>query len=175
MKKLKIVWALVVVSIVILVISSQIQNKKVHKIISGDSRTMISKSNLPVNVRYTTEQVDVNETSNVDVSISTTLSKGTLKVKINDLENDLEGLDDAELLFELSEDSNSFPLNFQVSSEVAGIHYISFIFSVEGKGVKALSIPINIGKEIVQQKVQKAIKNSNGVPLSISHAEEVIE
>jgi len=175
MKKLKIVWTLATVVLLVIVMNYQNGTKKVYKVISGDTTKMLKKSNLPVDIKYTSEQVDVNEISNVNIIISSPLSEGSLKVKVKDLKNSLEGLENQEYTFVLSQGTNSFPLNFQVLSEVNGIHYISLIFSVEGKGIKSLSIPVNIGKEVsISQKSKITIRNSAGTPLSVSQAEEVI-
>jgi hypothetical protein len=135
----------------------------------------VSKTGVAVDIAYKAQHVNVGELSDVNITVSTTLSKGILKVNLRGLDDDIVGIDTSNMEFELSKMKNSFPINLQLSSSTEGIHYLNVSVTVEGQGSRVLAIPLNVG--IISNKIgnQANEKNSNGKVISISRAEEEIK
>ena len=151
------------------------ENKIVYEVLEGDSKNVQGKPGLAVDVKYKSEHVDVGVSSNVNITISTGLSKGVLKVNLRALKEHTTNLGEKDLEFTLTKDKNSFPINLQLSSEINGIHYINLTMSVEGQGSRVVTIPVNIGT--VSNKIEnKAVERTDkGVAISVSAAEEEIK
>jgi len=178
MKTLKIIVAsTLLMSVSAMALTSKVKegNKKVYTVLEGTTVNQVSKSGLPVELSYKTQHVDIGENSNVNVTITTGLSKGIMKVNIRPLDSDLDGFKEQNLQFNLAQGEKSFPINFEVSSLVEGIHYLNFTISVEGEGSRVLAIPVNVGT-ISKKMDNKAVETNNkGVAISISSAQEEIK
>jgi len=150
-------------------------NKVVYEVLTGDSSRVQGKSGLPVDVNYKSQHVDVGVSSDVNITIGTGLSKGILKVNVRALKENSIDLEEKDLEFTLTKGQNAFPLNFQVTSQENGIHYINLTMSVEGQGSRVVVVPLNIGT--VSNKIEnKAVeKTDKGVAISVSSAEEEIK
>ena len=151
------------------------ENKVVYEVLTGDSSSVQGKSGLPVNVQYKSQHVDVGVSSDINITISTGLSKGILKVNMRALKEHSVDLEEKDLEFTLRKGQNSFPLNFQVTSQESGIYYINITMSVAGQGSRVVAVPVNIGT--VSNKIEnKAVKKTDkGVAISVSSAEEEIK
>lgn len=151
-------------------------SKKVYEVLEGKSMSLKCKPSIDAEISYKSEHVAVGEVSDVNISISTMLKSGILKVKLTDLEDSLEGLDTKNLAFTLSSTKeNNFSINLKVSSAVEGIHYVNVVLSVEGEGSRVVAIPVNIG-DISNTLQQKAVKTTDkGVVMTISNAQEEIK
>ena len=151
------------------------ENKKIYQVLEGDSSKVIGKPGLAVELQYKTQHVDVGELSDVNISISTVLKTGTLKVTLKVLDNDLSGLEKEELAFEITEAKQILPLNLQLSSATEGRHYLTVYLSVEGQGGRVFDIPVNVGE--VNEKIStKAIgRTEKGEPITVSSAQEEIK
>jgi len=152
------------------------KNKVVYEVVKGESKGVQKKFGLAADVSYKSEHVDVGVTSNVNITISTKLSKGTLKVNLRPL--DKEGLDVEEknLEFSLTKETNSFPIELQLASQKSGIHYINVTMSVKGEGSKVVAIPVKIGT--INQKLNNNSSvetTKEGVAVSVSSAQEEIK
>jgi len=151
------------------------ENKVVYEVLTGDSNSVQGKPALAVDVNYKSQHVDVGMSSDVNITINTGLSKGILKVNVRALKENSVDLEEKDLKFTLTKEKNSFPLNFQVTSQENGIHYINLSMSVDGQGSRVVVIPVNIGR--VSNKIEnKAMeKTDKGVAISVSSAEEEIK
>ena len=178
MKTLKIIVAsTLLMSVSAMALTSKIkeQDKKVYKVLEGTTVNQVSKPGLAVELSYKTQHVDVGEKSDVNVTITTALSKGIMKVNISPLDNDLDGVKEQNLQFDLTKGEKSFPVNLEASSLVDGIHYLNFTISVDGEGSRVLAIPVNVGT--ISNKINnKAVETTDkGVAISVSSAEEEIK
>jgi hypothetical protein len=135
----------------------------------------IGKKGLLIALTHQSKHVEVDEISIMELNVTTQLKKGILKVNIKSLDNSLNGIDKTYLEFEISETKQSFPIEFQVSSHNAGIHYINFTFSMKNQPSRVIVVPVNIGT--VNNKLSnKALqKNELNMNISVSKAEETIE
>ena len=178
MKTLKIIVAsTLLMSLPAMAMTSKVKepSKKIYEVIEGTTVNQVSKSGLAVDLAYKTQHVDVGEPSDVNVTLTTGLSKGIMKVNIRPLDKEIDGLEEKNLEFDLSSGEKSFPIEFEVSFTSEGIHYINFTMSVEGEGAKVLAVPVNVG--VISNKINaKAVETtSKGVAISISSAEEEIK
>jgi len=150
-------------------------DKVVYEVLVGDSNELQGKSGLAVDVNYKSQHVDVGVSSDVNIMISTGLSKGILKINVRALKKNSIDLEEKDLEFTLTKGKNSFPVNLQLTSQESGIHYINLTMSVEGQGSKVVAIPVNIGT--VSNKIEnKAVKKTDkGIAISVSSAEEEIK
>jgi len=148
MKTLKIILAsTLLTSVTAMAMTSKVkadENKVVYEVLTGDSSRVQGKSGLPVNVQYKSQHVDVGVSSDVNITISTGLSKGTLKVNVRALKEKSVDLEEKDLAFTLTKGQNTFPLSFQVTSQESGIHYINVTLSVEGEGSRVLVVPFKL-------------------------------
>jgi len=151
------------------------EDKVVYEVLVGDSSEVHGKLGLAVDVNYKSQHVDVGIPSDVNITISTGLSKGILKVNIRALEANSIDLEEKDLAFTLSKGRNTFPINLQVTSQESGIHYINLTLLVEGEGSKVVAIPVNIGS--VSNKIEGSAveKTEQGAAISVSSAEEEIK
>lgn len=152
------------------------ENKVVYEVVQGESKGGQKKFELPVDVKYKSEHVDVGVTSNVNITLSTALTKGTLKVNLRPLDATGIDLKEKDLEFSLTKEKNSFPIALQVSSQKSGIYYINVTLSVANKGSKVMAIPVNIGTLSKKLNNNNSVeKTEEGVSVSVSSAEEEIK
>jgi len=179
MKTLKIILAsTLLTSVTTMAMTSKVkadENKVVYEVLTGDSSSVHGKSGLPVDVQYKSQHVDVGVSSDVNITIRTGLSKGTLKVNMRALKEHSVDLEEKDLEFTLTKGQNSFPLNFQVTSQESGIHYINLTMSVEGQGSRVVVVPVNIGTISNKVDNKSVEKTDKGVAISVLSAEEEIK
>jgi len=151
------------------------EDKVVYEVLVGDSNELEGKAGLSVDVNYKSQHVDVGVTSDVNITISTGVSNGILKVNVRPLKENVINLEEKDFEFMLTKGTKSFPINLQISSQESGIHYINLTMSVEGQGSKVVAIPVNIGT--VSNKIENKVveKTEKGVAISVSSAEEEIK
>lgn len=144
------------------------ENKVVYEVLKGDSKNMEAKPGLAVDVKYITEHVDVGVNADVNITITTGLTAGTLKVNLRAVKENTTNLGEEDLEFTLTKEENSFPINLQLSSEINDIHYINLTMSVEGKGSRVIVVPVNIGT--ISKKINHKIveRTSTGEAISVS-------
>ena len=177
MKRIKIVLtATLLSSVTLMAMTAKVNdaNKVVYEVIEGSSSSVKGKPSLNAEVKYKSQHVDVGVSADVNITINTALTKGILNVNLRPLKENRLDVAEKDLKFTLRKGKNSFPINFQVSSQENGIHYINLTLSVKGEGVKVVAIPVNVGS--VSKKIDnKSIeKTENGV-VSVSSAEEEIK
>jgi hypothetical protein len=150
------------------------EDKVVYEVLVGDSSEVQGKMGLAVDVNYKSQHVDVGMPSDVNITLSTGLSKGILKVNLRPLKANSIDLEEQDLEFTLTKGINVFPINLQVTSQESGIHYINLTISVEGQSSKVVAIPVNIGSVSNKIEGSSVEKTEQGVAISVSSAEEEI-
>jgi hypothetical protein len=138
------------------------------------------KPGAPIDITYESLKVGVNETSDVKISLTTTLTSGDMEVDI-DFDKDLKTIGDVynKMTFSLNPNSKSYDINMQVSSSKDGLYYIRLLTKVNsGSGAKmrAFAVPIYVGDgQLKRKSKQLLMKALGGENLSISNAEETVE
>lgn len=144
-------------------------------LVKGTSIGEYNKPGAPVEIRYTSEHVDVGEVSKVDIMLISSVITGTMKVKIK-LDKQLNEISnvDKHLSFDLDSKSKEYPIDLDVSADEDGLYYIKLHVAIKGKGMRAFAIPVYFGEG--QLKTQKAAveKTQKGENISVSAAEETI-
>lgn len=151
------------------------KNKTVYRILEGSTINQISKPGLAVDLTYKSEHVEIGETSDINITLYTGITLGTLKVNLKALDDGLNSMEEQDLEFDLSKNEKTFPIGLEVSSSEDGIHYINVTLFVEGQGSRVLVVPVNVGK-ITEKINNKAVETTTeGVIISVSSAEEEIK
>lgn len=177
MKTVKILLAMLLTNIGAMAMTNKVndENKVVYEVLEGDSKEVHGKPGLAVDVKYKSEHVDVGVNANINITITTGLSKGTLKVNLRALKENTTNLSEKDLEFTLTSGENSFPINFELSSEQSGIHYINLTMSVEGQGSRVVTVPVNVGTVSKKLDNKKIERTSTGTSISVSSAQEEIK
>ena len=153
-----------------------------NEISTNSTQRQYSKPGAPIDMRYTSEKVEVNETCDVNITLSTTITQGTVSAIIT-LDKNLISLTDfnKNLTYEIMPNQRDYVINLQVKSKQAGLYYIRLLTKVDkGYGVKlrSFAVPIYIGKEagIKSKEIGSQMKAlSSGENISVSSAVETIE
>ena len=152
------------------------------EISSNSTLKQYAKPGAAINMNYSSQRVDINEFSDVNITLTTTIPKGTVLVEVN-LDKKLSALSDFEknLMFPVSSRNEDFIIKLQVKSEQVGLYYIRLLVKVdEGYGVKlrSFAIPIYVGeeKEIKKNRANIQMKAfGRGENISVSKAIESIK
>lgn len=178
MKTLKIILASTLMSSVVAFANTakvQEPTKKVYEVLEGNSKASEKKFGLAVDLTYKSQHVDVGEVSDVTINITTGLTEGTLKIKMNALDDALNGLDEELKEFKLSETNNRFTIDLKLSSAVDGRHYLNLLLNVEGKGSRVFVVPVNVGTLSSKVSNKAVEKTDKGIAISVSAAQEEIK
>lgn len=154
------------------------------EIVSGDTLTQYAKPGAPITMKFDSVKVDVNETSDVNITLNTTVTTGTLSAIVT-LDKALTNLNNAEqnLSFEIRPNEQEFALHFEVSAKEQGLYYIRLLTKINnryGKKLRSFAIPVYIGEER-KKNVTKSISSSSlkafdsGENLSVSKAVETVK
>jgi len=152
-----------------------------NTVLEGTTIGKYSKPGAPIDMSYKTTKVDSNETADVNITLTTTVTSGTLMAEITfddklTIENDV----DQNQSFDVSPDAKTFFINLKVSSLEDGLYYIRLLTKVDkGYGLKlrSFAVPVYIGdnpKPTVKGNI-KLLKASSGENISVSKAVETIE
>lgn len=141
-----------------------------------------SKPGAPIDMSYTSEKVDLNETCDVNITLTTAITKGTISALIS-LDKNLSSLIefDNNLTFEIMPNQQDFLINLKVKSEYQGLYYIRLLTKVDkGYGVKlrSFAVPIYVGEklEIISKDINLNMKAlGSGENITVSKAIETIE
>ena len=147
--------------------------------ITGTTVGHYSKPGAPIDIRYTTNSVDTNVTSDVNITLLPTVRSGTMSVLLT-FDKELNSLSsvEKELRFEVTSNKRRYPINLQVSSLKDGLYYIRLLTKIDrgvGSKMRAFAIPITIGegkKTKIQQRLM--MKSHSGENISVSRAVETI-
>ena len=151
-----------------------------NRTVKGTTIGKYQKPGAPIDIRYQSKRVKLNEPSDVNISFTTPLKSGEMEVNIN-IDKDLKSIGEVynEITYSLNPHQKEYNLDLRVTSSKNGLYYIRLLTKVNGKsGVKtrAFAVPIYIGSGKLQKKSHQVVmKASGGENLSISKAEESVE
>lgn len=178
MKTLKILLvSVLLLGVLVNAMSSKVKVRDTtsYKVLKGDSKESYMKPGLAVNLSYTSEHVDVGEISDVNITITTTLDEGVLKVNLKSLEENKLDLEEQNLEFTLLKGDNDFPIHLQLSSENEGSYYVTIFVSLEGEGGRVFEVPVNIGTTSEKLSAKSVEITDKGIAVTSSSAEEEIK
>ncbi|WP_457746917.1 hypothetical protein [Sulfurimonas sp.] len=147
------------------------------EVISGDSLGKYSKPGAPVEIEYTTQHVNVGDVCSVKATLLTAVRSGSMNItlKPDSRLNQLSAIPQ-KLSVDLSTVNGVYPLNFAVSADSDGLYYIKLLVQVEGRGMRAFSIPVYVGDAKSFQKVSKSLQRDvSGKAIIVSPAVETIK
>lgn len=149
---------------------------KEPKVVEGTSVGQYQKPGAPVNIRYTSEQIEAGEESKVHIVLLTAQTSGAMKVKIK-IDHHLEQVTKIEknLSFDLVSGEREYPIDLTVMGEEDGLYYVKLLVSIKGKGMRAFAVPVYVGDgklKAVKKTIEKTKKGEN---ITVSPAVETIE
>lgn len=149
------------------------------KIKTGTTIGHYAKPGAPIDMTYRSSTVDRNETSDINITLTTTAQTGTMNVMLTFDEN-LTQVNDVEqnLTFEITPEQKNYPINLQASSLEDGLYYIRLLTKIDkgtGSQLRAFAVPVYIGENPQPQtKSTKIMKAMSGENISVSKAVETI-
>jgi len=166
MKKFKILFTTILISSLSLAAET---------IIQGTSMGKYLKPGAPVQITYSTEHVNIGESSKVNIILTSTATTGrmTVNMSIGKVLN-TKTKRNKKIFFDLSPIKKEYPINLSVSSQKEGLYYIRLQVDIEGKGMRAFAVPVSIGNTKSNQIKKTLLKDAHGRNLSISNAIETI-
>jgi len=174
LKMLAIATLLTPVSMMAMTAKIKSDDKKIYEVLKGDTRGSYMKPGLAVDLNYSAEHVEVGEVADINISIITHLSEGTLKVDLKSLEEALN-IEEKHLTFELSKGENVFPINLQVSSAQEGKYYVTVFILLEDNGGRVFDVPVQVGTVNQKLSTKNVEITDEGVAVSSSPAQEEIQ
>lgn len=161
-------------------LTGQIAMADSSKTAEGTTVGHYQKPGAPIDIKYKATKVGLNEVSDINVTLITSLDSGEMIVDISfdeKLKRESESYDS--MRFALSKSTNSYELNFKASSSEDGLYYIRLLAKIENEGstrMRAMAVPIYVGDGKLKKKGNRVImKAMSGENISVSKAEETIE
>jgi len=148
--------------------------------LTGTTLGHYSKPGAPINMTYISDPVNKNETTDVNITLTTTVRNGTMNVLVNLDKNLIEKSNvGKEISFEIIPNVKKYFINLKVSSTSDGLFYIRLLTKIDkgaGSKMRAFAVPVLIGKAPTKVKSlnlsrMKPDKNEN---ISVSKAVETI-
>ncbi|CAA6806003.1 MAG: Unknown protein [uncultured Sulfurovum sp.] len=153
-----------------------------QEISSGSTLQQYSKPGAAIDMNYSTEKVDINESSDVNISLTTAVPNGTLSVLIS-IDNKLSSLKefDNNLSFEIKPNQQNFLIDLQVKAQTEGLYYIRLLTKIDkgyGTKLRSFAVPIYVGRSsnILKKDINASMKALGiGENISVSKAVESIK
>jgi hypothetical protein len=148
--------------------------------ITGTTVGHYSKPGAPINISYDSQHVQINETADINISLSTTVRSGTMSVSLTlDDKLTLESDTKSEITFQVTPEQKIYPIQLKVSAKEDGLYYIRLLTKIDkgqGSKLRAFAVPVTIGEGRVK-KVQSNVmmKSLSGERISVSKAVETIQ
>ena len=139
--------------------------------VKGSSLGKYAKPGAPVDIRYTTQNVEAGESSEVNITLMTSVTFGSMHVKIR-TDKDLTFVKPVKsnMTFKLDENSSAYPLQLFMTAEKEGVYYIKLLVHIEGQGSRAFAVPVYIGEGRVKKAKASVQKTASGENISVSKA-----
>jgi hypothetical protein len=135
-----------------------------------------AKPGAPVDLTFTSQNVDPGEVSEINIVLTTSVNTGKMEVSIKRGKGlDLAKETDRSLDFTLGQSTNEYPLALFVTAEKDGVYYIKLLVSIEGEGSRAFAVPVFIGEGRVKKSKTPQNKSASGENISVSKAVESTE
>jgi len=135
-----------------LIISLLLLTLNIHakELSSNSTMNHYAKPGAPIDMSYTSQKVDVNETSDVNITLTTSIKQGSISTSMS-LDENLSLLKavDTNNTFSVTPEEQTFIINLQVKAEQEGLYYIKLLTKVDkGYGVqlRSFAVPIYVGK-----------------------------
>lgn len=168
---------ILVTSSLLLGTSAMALSAKVEKpvLVQGSSVAEYAKPGAPVEIRYTSEHVNVGDVSKVDILLTTNVKSGTMKVKVK-VDKDLNEITniDKHLSYDLDKGTKEYPVHLEVSADEDGLYYVRVMVTIKGKGMRAFAVPVYVGTGTLKKNKAKLEKTKNGENITVFSAEETI-
>ncbi len=150
---------------------------KVEKpaVVKGTSIGKYAKPGAPVDISYESQHINVGDTSDVNIILTSSSTAGTMKVNVK-VDKDLLEISNLKkhLSFDLSEGKKEYPLHLKVSADEDGLYYVRIQVAVKGQGMRAFAVPVYVGDAVLKTKKTAVEKTDKGKTISVSAAEETI-
>ncbi len=151
-----------------------------NKIVKGTTIGYYQKPGAPIDIIYSSTKVGLNEISDVNISLVTSVKSGEMEVNIDvDKNLKVEGETYDKVTFSLDPNEKEYNINLKVSGSKDGLYYIRLLTKMDsGNGVKmrAFAVPIYVGDGKLKNKTNQLImKALGGENISVSKAEETVE
>jgi len=146
---------------------------------TGTTLGHYSKPGAPIDMKYVTNSVEKNETSDINITLIPTVRNGTMVVQLT-LDDELHQITSIgkELKFEITPNKRTYSFNMQVSAQKDGLYYIRLLTRIDkgiGSKMRAFAVPVTIGKgKKLNVKPTVMMKSHSGENISVSRAVETI-
>lgn len=169
----KLVHLLLLPALVISISTASLAQHSGPTVVKGSSLGKYAKPGAPVDIRYTTQNVEAGENSEVNITLITSVDFGKMYVKIK-TDKGLTSVKPLknEIPFTLDGNSSTYPLQLFMTAEKEGVYYIKLLVAVEGQGARAFAVPVYIGEGRVKKEKVFMEKTVSGESLSVSKAVE---
>ena len=141
-----------------------------------------AKPGAPIDMHYIPQKVDINETADVNITLTSGINRGTISVLITLDENlDSQIAFDNNISYEIMPDQKDFIINLKVKSAKEGLYYIRLLTKVDkgyGTKLRSFAAPVYVGKNIGIKKKSMNLQMKAlglGENISVSKALETIE
>ena len=172
MKIFRIIYLSFLFSTLIMAFTSKV---KEPVFVTGTSEGKYKKPGAPVDIKYRSEHVEIDEISKVDITVISNTNLGTMNVKIK-LDKQLNQVSnlDKRLFFELDSNTKEYPIHLEVSAEEDGLYYIKLLISIKGKGMRAFVVPVYVGNGLLKTDKASITKTEEGENINVLNAQEII-
>ena len=133
-----------------------------------------AKPGAPVDIRFTSQNVEVGESAEVKINLLTSVESGHMDVSLK-LDSGLYSKKNMEdiIHFDLNTTGSPYPIILHLSANADNVYYIRLMVRIEGKGARAFAVPVFIGEGRVKKSgSSKFSKSASGEKLSVSKAVE---
>lgn len=149
---------------------------------SGSTFHQYSKPGASIDMEYNSTKVDVNETSDVNITLSTPLTRGDISVEIT-ADESLQSISEfsKNLYYNVQPQEQEFIINLQFKAEKEGLYYVRLLTKVNngyGPKLRSFAVPIYVGKEsqfVTKSRSSQMKALSTGENISVSKAVETIK
>ena len=148
----------------IFIVTSLLLTLNAKEINSSSTVNHYAKPGAAIEMRQTSEKVKVNEFSDVNITLTTSIPNGSLLVEVTLDEKliPLKGLE-KNLSFKINSRNEDFLIHLKVKAKEVGLYYIRLLTKLNsghGEKLRSFAIPIYVGsvKEIAKQKANVQMK-----------------
>jgi hypothetical protein len=179
MKKTKLLLAPLLVLVGLHAKPTEEKSMENTNIKTGTTLGHYQKPGAPIDMTYTSTKVNAGEVADINITLTTSATSGTMHVSIN-FDEAIQNVSNTEenLTFEITPEQRTFPINIQASSYEDGLHYIRLLTKVD-KGtaskLRAFAVPMYVGEPKAKVKSANIMKAMSGENISVSKAVETIE
>ncbi len=149
--------------------------EKPVSLLEGTTLGSYQKPGAPVDLTYKSSKVGADEIAMVDITLTTRAKEGSMRVAMR-LDEGLRqtGGDALSNRFTLGS-AKEFPLHLQLLSTQEGRYYVKLLVEIEGRGVRAFSVPVQVGEGSAKLKLAPTTTTPSGERIEVMSAVEVIE